>query len=205
MGNTKEKILMTALELFARDGYEAVSVRNIAEKLDITKGALYRHFKSKRDIFDSIVARMIEIDAERARNHSMPEETYSRGAEPYKQTSTESILEFTREQYSFWTEDEFAVHFRRMLTLEQYRNEEMARLYSQCIVRGPVEYMTDLFRELINKGELNPGDPAELAVEYCGPFFLLISMYDGSERPAEGMDILQRQTRAFMERHRAGQ
>ncbi|MDD6765188.1 MAG: helix-turn-helix domain containing protein, partial [Firmicutes bacterium] len=46
MGNTKEKILMTALELFARDGYEAVSVRNIAEKLDITKGALYRHFKS---------------------------------------------------------------------------------------------------------------------------------------------------------------
>ena len=146
---------MTALELFARDGYEAVSVRNIAEKLDITKGALYRHFKSKRDIFDSIVARMIEIDAERARNHSMPEETYSRGAEPYKQTSTESILEFTREQYSFWTEDEFAVHFRRMLTLEQYRNEEMARLYNQCIVRGPVEYMTDLFREMINKVELN--------------------------------------------------
>ena len=196
---------MTALELFARDGYEAVSVRNIAEKLDITKGALYRHFKSKRDIFDSIVARMIEIDAERARACSMPEETYSRGAEPYKQTSTESILEFTREQFSFWTEDEFAVHFRRMLTLEQYRNEEMARLYNQCIVRGPVEYMTDLFRELINNGELNRGDPLELAVEYCGPFFLLISMYDGSESPAEGMDILQRQTRAFMERHRAGQ
>ena len=183
MGNTKEKILMTALELFARDGYEAVSVRNIAEKLDITKGALYRHFKSKRDIFDSIVARMIEIDAERARNHSMPEETYSRGVEPYKQTSTESILEFTREQYSFWTEDEFAVHFRRMLTLEQYRNEEMARLYNQCIVRGPVEYMTDLFRELINKGELNREDPAELAVEYCGPFFLLISMYDCGDNP----------------------
>ena len=196
---------MTALELFARDGYEAVSVRNIAEKLDITKGALYRHFKSKRDIFDSIVARMIEIDAERARNHSMPEETYSRGAEPYKQTSTESILEFTREQYSFWTEDEFAVRFRRMLTLEQYRNEEMARLYSQCIVRGPVEYMTDLFHELIKKGELAQGDPAELAVEYCGPFFLLISMYDCGDNPDKGIELLQRQTRAFMERHRAGQ
>ena len=196
---------MTALELFARDGYEAVSVRNIAEKLDITKGALYRHFKSKRDIFDSIVARMIEIDAERARNHSMPEETYSMGAEPYKQTSTESILEFTREQYSFWTEDEFAVRFRRMLTLEQYRNEEMARLYSQCIVRGPVEYMTDLFHELIKKGERAQGDPAELAVEYCGPFFLLISMYDCGDNPDKGIELLQRQTRAFMERHRAGQ
>ncbi|MCI7392474.1 MAG: TetR/AcrR family transcriptional regulator [Clostridiales bacterium] len=205
MGNTKEKILMTALELFARDGYEAVSVRNIAEKLDITKGALYRHFKSKRDIFDSIVARMIEIDAERASACSMPEETYNREAEPYGQTSVESILEFTEEQYRFWTEDEFAVRFRRMLTLEQYRNEEMARLYSQCIVRGPVEYMTYLFHELIKKGELAQGDPAELAVEYCGPFFLLISMYDCGDNPDKGIELLQRQTRAFMERHRAGQ
>ena len=196
---------MTALELFARDGYEAVSVRNIAEKLDITKGALYRHFKSKRDIFDSIVARMIEIDAERASARSMPEETYNREAEPYGQTSVESILEFTEEQYRFWTEDEFAVRFRRMLTLEQYRNEEMARLYSQCIVRGPVEYMTDLFHELIKKGELAQGDPAELAVEYCGPFFLLISMYDCGDNPDKGIELLQRQTRAFMERHRAGQ
>lgn len=196
---------MTALELFARDGYEAVSVRNIAEKLDITKGALYRHFKSKRDIFDSIVARMIEIDAERASACSMPEETYNREAEPYGQTSVESILEFTEEQYRFWTEDEFAVRFRRMLTLEQYRNEEMARLYSQCIVRGPVEYMTDLFHELIKKGELAQGDPAELAVEYCGPFFLLISMYDCGDNPDKGIELLQRQTRAFMERHRAGQ
>ncbi|MGN0706351.1 MAG: TetR/AcrR family transcriptional regulator, partial [Lentihominibacter sp.] len=156
-------------------------------------------------IFDSIVARMIEIDAERASACSMPEETYNREAEPYGQTSVESILEFTEEQYRFWTEDEFAVRFRRMLTLEQYRNEEMARMYSQCIVRGPVEYMTDLFHELIKKGELAQGDPAELAVEYCGPFFLLISMYDCGDNPDKGIELLQRQTRAFMERHRAGQ
>lgn len=197
-------ILMTALELFARDGYEAVSVRNIAEKLDITKGALYRHFKSKRDIFDCIVERMFEIDAERARAHSMPEETYSRGQEAYGCTSLESILEFTEGQYRFWTENEFAVLFRRMLTLEQYRSEDMARLYSQCIVRGPVEYMTDLFRELIKKGELAQGDPADMAVEYYGPFFLLINMFDGSENPDEGIELLQRQTMAFMERYKAG-
>ncbi|MGN0702668.1 MAG: TetR/AcrR family transcriptional regulator [Lentihominibacter sp.] len=205
MGNTKERILMTALELFARDGYEAVSVRNIAEKLNITKGALYRHYKSKRDIFDSIVERMYEVDAERAREHSMPEETYNRGAESYERTSIESILAFTEGQYRFWTEDEFAVRFRRMLALEQYRNEDMARLYSQCIVRGPVEYMTDLFRELIKKGELAQGNPADMAVEYCGPFFLLINMFDGSGNPGEGISILQRQTRAFMERFRIGE
>ena len=55
MIDTKEKILMTSLHLFARDGYEAVSVSMIAKELGITKGALYKHYKNKRDIFDSIV------------------------------------------------------------------------------------------------------------------------------------------------------
>ena len=39
MSNTKEKILLTALHLFAQDGYEAVSMSKIAGKLSITKGA----------------------------------------------------------------------------------------------------------------------------------------------------------------------
>ena len=62
MGNRKEEILIVALHLFARDGYEAVSVSQIAGELDMTKGALYRHYKSKRDIFDSIVKRMEQQD-----------------------------------------------------------------------------------------------------------------------------------------------
>ena len=57
-----------ALHLFAKDGYEAVSVSAIAGELGMTKGALYKHYRSKRDIFDSILARM-----ERAAEHGMPE------------------------------------------------------------------------------------------------------------------------------------
>lgn len=66
MANRKEEILIVALHLFARDGYEAVSVSQIAGALGITKGALYRHFKSKRDIFDCIVQRMEQGDSEQA-------------------------------------------------------------------------------------------------------------------------------------------
>ena len=58
MGQTKEKILITALELFAQNGYEAVSVSDIAGQLGITKGALYKHYTNKRAIFDCIIARM---------------------------------------------------------------------------------------------------------------------------------------------------
>ena len=54
MADTRENILNTALRLFARDGYEAVCVSTIAGELGMTKGALYKHYKNKRDIFDSI-------------------------------------------------------------------------------------------------------------------------------------------------------
>ena len=49
MSDTRERILMTALHLFARDGYEAVSVSAIAGELGMTKGALYKHYKNNYD------------------------------------------------------------------------------------------------------------------------------------------------------------
>lgn len=201
MADTKEKILNTALRLFARDGYEAVSVRHISEELGMTKGALYRHYKNKRDIFDSIVERMVQIDAQRADEYQMPAEIYDVDPDSYGNTSLESIQMFTIEQFRFWTEDEFASQFRKMLTLEQYRNEEMSELYSQCIVEGPVAYMEDLFRELIEKGKLKKAEPRQLAVEYYAPFFLMISMSDKSGETESYVDILKNHIENFMKKH----
>ena len=198
MADTREKILMTALQLFAKDGYEAVSVRTIAEELGMTKGALYRHYKNKRDIFDCIVKRMIQIDAQRAREYHMPDEGYDSKPDAYGNTTLQSIQEYTIEQFRFWTEDEFASCFRKMLTLEQYRNEEMAELYSQCIVAGPVTYMEDLFRELIQKGVLKAENPRQLAVEYYAPLFLLICTYDKTGKNEDYATILRNHTENFM-------
>ena len=201
MADTREKILMTALQLFAKDGYEAVSVRNIAEELDITKGALYRHYKNKRDIFDSIVERMIQIDAQRAREYQMPDVGYDTKPDAYGNTALKNIQKYTIEQFRFWTEDAFASRFRKMLTLEQYRNAEMAELYSQCIVAGPVGYMEDLFRELAKKGVLKEADFRQLAVEYYAVFFLLISMFDKDGETGDYVKILTNHTKHFMQSH----
>ena len=178
MSDTKEKILLTALRLFARDGYEAVSVSAIAGELGMTKGALYKHYKNKRDIFDHIVARMFQVDAERSRQYEVPEEQFDRSPSAYEQVTMENIRRFTLAQFVFWTEDEFASDFRKMLTLEQYRSAEMAELYSSCLVAGPVAYMEDIFREMISSGILNDADPKQLALAFYAPLFLLINMWD---------------------------
>ena len=178
MSDTKEKILLTALRLFARDGYEAVSVSAIAGELGMTKGALYKHYKNKRDIFDHIVARMFQVDAERSRQYEVPEEQFDRSPSAYEQVTMENIRRFTLAQFVFWTEDEFASDFRKMLTLEQYRSAEMAELYSSCLVAGPVAYMEDIFCEMLNKGALRAADPKQLALEFFAPLYLLINMWD---------------------------
>ena len=54
-GGTRERIQAIALELFAEQGYEKTSLREIAERLGVTKAALYYHFKSKEDIVRSFV------------------------------------------------------------------------------------------------------------------------------------------------------
>ena len=53
--DTRQRIQSVALELFAEQGYDKTSLREIAERLDVTKAALYYHFKSKEDIVASLV------------------------------------------------------------------------------------------------------------------------------------------------------
>ncbi|MDN0198008.1 TetR/AcrR family transcriptional regulator [Streptomyces sp. S.PNR 29] len=53
-GNTRQRIQDVALELFAEQGYEKTSLREISERLEVTKAALYYHFKTKEEILVSI-------------------------------------------------------------------------------------------------------------------------------------------------------
>ena len=201
MVDTKENILMTALRLFAQNGYEAVSVRTIAGELGVTKGALYKHYKNKRDIFDSIVERMYQIDAERSRQYEVPEEKYELASTAYMNVSMDNIKNFAIAQYEFWTTDEFASNFRKMLSLEQYRNVEMAKLYSSCITAGPVEYMQDIFRKMMLKGLLREADPKQLALEFYAPQYLLINIADNSDDKVNLLELLNNHIERFIQQN----
>ena len=179
MSNRKEEILIVALHLFARDGYEAVSVSQIAGELDMTKGALYRHYKSKRDIFDSIVKRMEQQDSERARENEVPEESIEKIPEEYQNISFDDFVEYSKSMFEYWTEDDFASSFRKMLTIEQFRSEEMQKLYQQYLVSGPAEYVKDLFKNMEIK------NPEETAVQFYANMFFYYSMYDGAADKAK--------------------
>ncbi|MBR5336516.1 MAG: TetR/AcrR family transcriptional regulator [Lachnospiraceae bacterium] len=191
MKTNKEEIMLVALKMFAERGFEAVSTSMIAGELGITKGALYRHFKNKQEIFDSIIRKMFEQDEKQANDNSVPAGEYADDAESYKNTSLKDVCEFTVNQYKYWTEDEFASSFRKMITLEQFKNEEMSKLYQDVLASGPVNYTEDLFREMIKNGQLNSDAKTvgarSLATLLYAPLLLSIQMSDakGADKTIE--------------------
>lgn len=283
MSEMKEKILRTALRLFAQEGYEAVSISRIAGALGLSKGALYRHYRDKRDVLDSIVREMERRDAEGAQEYALPgaEETEAMAArrteengaqetraegqaagntsgaqdgEPSEGMGASAVLsgglpggaefaaardgepsggeefsgareeepsggeefsgaqeeepsggegfsgaqrealtngtessavtprqltEYARRMVRYWTRDEFAADFRRMLTLEQYRDPEMARMLRQYLTIGPMEYTALLLENM------GVSHARERAAALCGGMYMLICAGDGAEDASE--------------------
>lgn len=172
MNDTKEQILNTALGLFAENGFEAVSVSDIAGRLDMTKGALYKHFKNKQDIFDSILSRMERLYS--------PEYFSSASGHDKQESSADvspvlkAVLSWCVSCFSFWTGDKFASPFRKMLTLEQYRNDEMKRLYCRYLVSSPVERLAELIRSFGAAGA------AEKAFSLYSAIYFSFAVYDAA-------------------------
>lgn len=174
--DTKQRILSESLRLFSENGYDAVSVAEIASAVGIKAPSLYKHYKSKRDIFDSILKKMSEADGLYADENDMPNVD-----DEYNNVSLESIKTFSVAMFKHWTDDEFAARFRRMLSLERFKNTEMAELYKSYISSGPLDYMKEVFAGM----NYSESDAEQLALSFYGPMFMLYTVYDESENKKE--------------------
>lgn len=174
--DTKQRILSESLRLFSENGYDAVSVAEIASAVGIKAPSLYKHYKSKRDIFDSILKKMSEADGFYADENDMPNVD-----DDYNNVSLESIKTFSVAMFKHWTDNEFAARFRRMLSLERFKNSEMAELYKSYISSGPLDYMKEVFAGM----NYSENDAGQLALSFYGPMFMLYTVYDESENKKE--------------------
>lgn len=199
-GDTKERILETALELFAQSGYLGTSMSDIAKQLGITKAALYKHYTSKQEILDRIVERMNRMDYERAEEYEMPETEPDGFAEAYMHTPIDKIRAYSTAQFDHWTKETFSANFRKMLTLEQYRDSKLTQLYQDYLATGPTEYMAAIFRKLTDSDEA----AMQLALEFYGPMYLLYSIYDGAKEKDSVAPLLDAHINRFISKIESG-
>lgn len=190
---TKEKIMKAALELFSKKGYLGTSMSDIAAEIGITKGALYKHYENKQTIFDAIIEEMEQLDAKWAREYGMPEDE---AGEAYSFVSPDAIREFSIAQFKRWTEDLFSSQFRKMLTLEQYRDANMSRIYQNYLSIGPANYMKMIFCGM----NISEDKSEQLALEFYGPMHFLYGIRDCTDDGEKTVRMLETHIQKFFER-----
>lgn len=180
--NTKQIIFKEALMLFAKNGYEGVSVRDIAGAVGIRQSSLYKHYKSKQDIFAYIVEQMRLRYEEKMKELMIPQGSLSDRASQYATITFEQIKKMGVAIFFYWVEDEYASAYRRLLELEQYRNAKIAALYDQVLAGGAIYYLSELFEQMIQQGFFVKENPKLLAVEFYSPMFFFMSNYEVEKR-----------------------
>lgn len=196
---TRERIIEEALKLFSRKGYQGTSVKNIAEAVGIRDSSLYKHFRSKEEIFSTIVEEMSRRMEKMSQALGLPGEKHMEAAaKVYGKLSVDGLLELSRKIFLFYLKDEFASRFRRMLTIEQYSDKRIYEVYRKIFMVDSITYQTALFQEMIRQRVFSEGDPAAMAMNFYAPIYFLLNKYDqmpGAEE--EAMGELERHVREF--------
>lgn len=177
--DTKSNISRTALRLFAEHGYDGVGMRDIATAVNIKPASLYKHFSGKQALFDAVVESMDAAYERFAASLGTPTGEARHLAEGYGALSLAMIVDMAESQFRYWTEDEEAVLYRRLLTREQYRDAVMGALYRSHFADGPIAYQGALFDGMVRAGLFAPCDGRLMALEFFAPLVTLMQMSDG--------------------------
>ena len=174
--DTKERILAAALEMFSQNGYAGTNIRELSESLGLVKSAMYRHFESKEAIWNTLLDELIAYYE--ARFGSMEHL-------PPVPDSLEELEAMTMRMVSFTVHDETVVKTRKMLTIEQFRDERARDLATKYFLTGLKDMFTQIFAGMMEKGLLRRDDPAVLAFAYTAPISALIHLCDREPEKAE--------------------
>ena len=196
--DTKQRILDKALELFSAQGYDAVSMGQIAGAVGIKAPSLYNHFPGKQAIFDALVAStaaQYEADTGKLDIHV---QNAARDIPVFTEITEDALFEKVRQIFEYSLHNETISRFRRMMTIEQFRSPELAALYSARYVERVVRYHAGIFRALIAAGEIAAEEPEALAMLYVAPVLTLIGVCDRQpERESECLQKLRTHVRLF--------
>ena len=151
--STKELILKEALKLFSENGYAGTSMSDIAKPLGITKAALYKHFKSKQQIFDEILS-----------------ESEERFKDIFEELSVH-ISDNPKEEMNKKDVDVFR-------TLSQFQSKELAEMYTKRYVETMLSYDEKLFENLMDRGIIRKGNSKTLARMFYAPVIMYMGVWD---------------------------
>ena len=196
--DTKQRILDEALTLFSQKGYANVYVNDIAEKVGIKAPSLYKHYKNKKAIFDAIIEEMNNRFAIQAKNLNIIGNDPAADARIYESLSEEEMIKLGFNLFEYYIHDDYVKRFRKMLTIEQFHNKELADTYTKLYVDDPLLYQGLLLGQVVSSGGLSTENVDIMTLHFFAPIYMLLTMCDRNpEREPEAFKILESHIRQF--------
>ncbi|MDO4852713.1 MAG: TetR/AcrR family transcriptional regulator [Clostridia bacterium] len=189
--DTKERILAAALEMFSQKGYDGTNIRELSASLGLVKSGIYKHYESKEAIWNALLDEMIAYYGARfgSAEHLPP-----------VPNTLDELVNMTMRMVSFTVHDERIVMTRKVLTLEQFRDDRAKELATKHFLTGLTEMFTPIFQGMMDKGLLRRDDPAMLAFAYTTPISALIRLCDREpEKTETAMAQIEAFSRHFIE------
>ena len=196
--DTKHRILDEALTLFSEKGYANVYVSDIAGRVGIKAPSLYKHYRNKRAIFDAIIDEMNHRFEQQAQALSISGTDPTADAEVYKNMDEEHLIKLGNDLFRYYLHDSYTKRFRKMLTLEQFQDQELARVYSQQYFDMPLSYQGMLLGLMVSQGLLVTGNVPIMTLQFYAPIYMLLTVCDREpSREQETMELLEGHIRQF--------
>ena len=196
--DTKQRILDEALTLFSEKGYANVFVGDIAERVGIKAPSLYKHYKNKRAIFDAIVELMNTRFAEQAKALNISGTDAAADSKIYRDMSEENLLVLGRQLFLYYLHDDYNRKFRKMLTLEQFHDKELAKVYSKLYVDDPLSYQSMLLGMVAQAGLLHTDNVEIMTLHFYAPIYYLLTICDRDpSREPKALETLDAHIRQF--------
>ena len=183
--DTKERILDAALEMFSQNGYAGTNIRELSASLGLVKSGVYKHYESKEAIWNALLDKMIAYYEEHfgSAEHLPP-----------VPDTPEELVRMTMQMVNVTVHDERIVMTRKLLSIEQFRDERARNLATKHFLTGLTDMFTRLFRGMMDRGLLRDDDPKMLAFAYIAPISALIHLCD---REPEKTEEALKQAEAF--------
>lgn len=196
--STKKKILDVALTLFSEKGYGNVYVGQIAEGVGIKAPSLYKHYKSKQDIFEAILDEMRKRYDKETAHLNITGSDVQMDANFFNCVSEDELVKMGMGLFGFFLHDEYECKFRKMLTIEQFSNRELAEIFSHQYFDEPLKYQAGVLGMISMQGHMKKEDADVMALQFFAPLYLLLTLCDREpEREAEALQMLEKHIRQF--------
>ncbi|MBR5386884.1 MAG: TetR/AcrR family transcriptional regulator [Clostridiales bacterium] len=196
--DTKHRILDEALTLFSEKGYANVYVNDIAERVGIKAPSLYKHYKNKQAIFDAIIDEMNNRFMEQAGALNINGMDPTKDADIYKNMNEESMIELGKNLFLYYLHDDYTKRFRKMLTIEQFHDKELANVYQQQYYEMPLSYQSMLLGLMVAQGVLSTDNVPIMTLHFYAPIYLLLTVCDREPgREEEALKTLEEHLRQF--------